>query len=341
MEFGKAVFIAGALAISLPFPNDVRAQALAIGSDGAGTTHNAIASGLAKVASQYSGVNIVVRPFAGPAAWMPLLNSGEIQLGAGSANSLYDAFNGKGSMKTPLKNMRILRAGGGVVMVGFIVPAKSDVTALRGLRGKRVASDFGGHVSVPFSVAGTLAMGGMTWKDVVPVPVSSINNGVDALVGGRLEATWVSLGQPQVREAHFKIGIRYLPLENTPEALAIARDKIFPGIKIAVATKGPVPGVEGDTPMLTYDTYLLAHEGLANERVRAVLQALWDHTDSLAKTHRALEGFNHANAVTESAVAPYHPAAVSFYKEKGVWTSRADKLQEELLAQAKPVKASR
>ena len=332
------IAVGAALAGSTMAAHDARAEVLAFAADRPGTTFNAMASGMAKIVDESGSVNLLVRPYAGPAAWAPLLNNGEVKLGAISAISTWQAFNGKGDIKTPLKNFRILRSGEGSLMLGFIAPAKSDIRTIKDLRGKRVSSNFGGHIGISTSIEGTMAIAGLTWKDVTPVPVVGANDGIDALVANRLDATWASLGQPQAREADVKIGIRYLPIPNTPEALAILRDKVFPAAQIAIAKKGSVPGVDEDTPMLSYDAYLVANKDLSDETVRKILTALWDKTDELVKVQKALAGFVHKAAVTDAPVAPYHPAAVAFYKEKGVWDAAAEERQQKLL---KEITASR
>jgi uncharacterized protein len=173
---------------------------------------------------------------------------------------------------------------------------------------------------------------GLGWKDVVQVPVVGIVNGIDALVSGRLDATWAALGQPQVREAHAKVGVRYLTLENSPKALELVRKIAFPGAQLVNIPANTAPGVEGDTTMMTYDSYLVSTDQLPADTVRKVLAALWDRNAELVGTHRNLAGFTRDRAVTTSVVIPYHPAAIAFYKEKGVWSDAAEKANAATLA---------
>jgi TRAP transporter TAXI family solute receptor len=325
-----------ALALAVAFatvPPAARAQSLALATDAAGTTVNTIGSGMAKVIAQGAGINVAVRPFAGPDAWLPILGRNEIQLGAVSSFTAWESYAQKGASGAPVvKNMRLLQSGSGSLYVGYLVLAKSDIHAVKDIKGKRVSSAFGGHSAVINSIGSTLAGAGLTWKDVVPVPVVGIVNGIDALVSGRLDVTWAALGQPQVREAHAKVGVRYLPLENSPKALELVRKIAFPGAQLVPIKANAAPGVEREITMMTYDSYLVGTEQLPAETVRKVLAALWDRNAELVATHRNLAGFTRERAVTPVLVVPYHPAAIAFYKEKGVWTETAEKANAAALA---------
>src|SRR3546814_19265290 len=119
---------------------------------------------------------------------MPLLDSGEVQLGAVSANSAWQACNGADNVKVALKNFRILRSGQGSLMLGLVVAADSDIDQLEDLRGKRVSSDSGGHLSITNSLTVALAIGGLTWDDVAYVPVVGAPDGISQLTAARLYA---------------------------------------------------------------------------------------------------------------------------------------------------------
>jgi len=196
---------------------------LTIATDRIGTTFNAIGSGMAKVVSQFSPLTIIVRPFSGPDAWLPALNQGELHLGAVSAFSSWQAYHAKAEYKEPLPNLRLLRSGEGSLMLGFVVPAKSGIRSVKDLKGKRVSAGWGGHTAIISSVTSALEAAGLKWSDVVEVPVVGAADGVQALMEGRLDASWASFGMPQVRQADARIGVRYIPLESSPQALEIYR----------------------------------------------------------------------------------------------------------------------
>ena len=129
---------------------------------------------------------------------------------------------------------------------------------------------------------------------------------------------------PIAREVHAKVGIRYLSFEQEENSLKILREKIFPGAQLVTMKANEKLGLETDTTMITYESYLLVNKDVDGAAIKTVLSALWDHTDTLTKIHRGLAGFTNDRAVTNLPVVAYHPAAIEFYKEKGVWTKEAD-----------------
>jgi len=330
----RQVMTGAVLGVALTFAGTAGAQVVALATDKAGTTFNTMGTAVASVVSENSSLKIIVRPYAGPAAWVPVMNTGEVGLGVMSANSAFQSFTGNNETKTAHKNFRIVMAGEGSLMLGFLVRKDSPIKTYADLKGKRISSEFGGHLSIGNSLAASLEIAGYGWNDVTPVPVVGANDGIEALVADRLDATWASLGQPAAREADTQVGVRYLGAPNTPEAEAIYQKMVFPGARISVAKDGAVPGLIGDTPLLSYDAYIVVNKDVSDEVVGKLVTALWDNNEKLWAAHRSMSGFTHKAAVTTAPVAPYHPAAVAFYKAKGVWDAAAEAKQAKLMAES-------
>jgi len=313
-------------------PVGAAAQTIAMATDQPGTTFNTLGAAIANAASRNSPINVIVRTYAGPAAWAPVLNSGEVAVGVMSSNSAYQGFTGQNEQNTAYTNMRLVRSGDASLQLGFLVRADGPIQSFDDLGGKRVSSDFGGHLSIGNSLLASLTIAGLTWDDVTPVPVTGANDGIEALVAGRLDATWASLGQPRAREADSQVGVRYLSAPNTPEAEAIFQEYVFPGARISTAPDGVVPGVLGDTNLLSYDTYVVAHKDVPDAVIAAFLEGMWEGTDELADVHPALIGFTREASVTSAPVIPYHDAAIAFYQGRDMWTEEDQARNDALLA---------
>ena len=297
---------------------------LSIATDRIGSLYNALGSGFAKTISQYSKIMVVVRPFTGPDAWLPALDKGEIELGSLSAAIAWYPYNAVGPpYLTPLTNLRLLRSGKEASLIGFVVAKNSGIKTIKDLKGKRVPVGFGGHIMTLKTLGAMLKTEGLDWADVVQIPVTGIPDALNALGEGRVDVAWGAIGTPTVRELDVKMGVRFLPVKDDPKSLEILRTNIFPGVQLVTVKKGSGPGVLEDIPMQTYDSYLIACANLNDETVTAILNTLWDHTNDLLPMHSAFKSFTREAAVTSLPVIPYHPAAIRFYKEKGVWKEEA------------------
>jgi TRAP transporter TAXI family solute receptor len=309
------------------------AQTLILATDRVGTGFNAAGSGLAKIITEGSSLRVIVRPFGGPDAYLDPLESGEVQLAAISATSTHWAAAGKNPSGKVYKNLRILRSGAGGVRLTFAVARDSDIKSLADLRGHKVASNYGGHAVLKTSTTATLATAGLTWNDVQPVPVTGAVEGVRELGTGRVDASWAAFGMPIAREVNAKIGIRYLSFDNSAKTMGILKERLFPGSKLVMMKANPKMGVDQDSYFLSFDSYLVANKDLDDATVKTILEALWKETDQLVKIHRNLRGFTHNEAVTTVPMVPYHPAAVAFYKEKGVWSAAAEAANNKAMKQ--------
>ena len=240
-----------------------------------------------------------------------------------TASSTYAEVTGENNSKRVHKDIRILRAGPNVLRLGFIVRKNSNIKSVSELKGRKLTSDFGGHSVLPRSIAAGLSNGGLTWADVIKVPVTGVVDGVKSFGAGRTDSSWASVGMPAVREIHAQNPVRFLSFDNSPAALKKMREIMFPGLKFARFNK-PIPSLSIFHPVnvITYDTYLLASKDLDNAIAAKLVAALWKGTDAFVKSSPIFRGFAQKNAVTDLPMAPYHPAAIAFYKGKGLWTKK-------------------
>lgn len=298
-----------------------------------GSLYNALGTGLASVLTRHSPFLVRVQPFAGPPAWLPSMDQGETDMGLLTSADAVLSSRAMVLYKKPYKNTRILTVGGAVYF-GFYVAKDAPIETVADLRGKRIPTDFPGIPIVKLSTTASLATAGLTYDDIVKVPVSDLAAAGQAFLEGRTDAGWVGVGGPVVDEANARIkgGVKYISVISAPEA-AKRMAEIYPGSYPGVVKAGTSTGIVKDTTFLGNDIYLVATKDLSDETAYQVIKTLWEYNSELGAAFHLLKSWLHDRMVSTRAVIPYHPGAVKFFKEKGVWSKEMDEIQAKLLKQ--------
>lgn len=298
----------------------------------AGSLYNAIGVGLATVISRHSPMTVRVQTSAGPPAWLPSMESGDTELGVLTSADAVTSYKGIVIYKKRFRNTRILAVGGSLKL-GFYVAKNSEIQTVVDLKGKRIPTDFPGAPIVKLSSTAGLATAGLTYNDITKVPVSDLNAGAQAFLEGRTDAGWHTAGAPAVEEANArKGGIRFISVVSTPEA-ARRMGEIYPGSFPSMLKAGSATGVVKDTTFLTSDIYLVAAKTLSEEAAYEILKVIWENNHELGPAHPALREWTRDRMASDKPFIPYHPGAVKFFKQKGVWTKEMDSLQAKLLSE--------
>jgi TRAP transporter TAXI family solute receptor len=317
-------------------------------SHAVGTSHHGWVTAASKVASDHSSIMVVVSPTAGPPAWVPLMNkSGNPELGSAHTMDAWWAYTGKIS-PTPVPgqmlgtkpfyeaspNLRVLMAGPRMA-TGFLVRADSPIKTAKDLKGKRVASGYLAQPSALVSmVADVLNAGITTLDDFVRVQVPGPVPGVKAVQEGRADATNAAVGMGVVAEADATVGVRFLPGSIDPEDIKRATN-VYPGGTYKMWKAGPA-GIKVDTPLWTYVAFCMTSVHLPDAVAYELLTAWWKYYEETWSLHPAFKGWTSEMFVIKDTTVPYHDGAIKFYKERGVWGSTMDKIQERLLKGESP-----
>jgi len=75
-------------------------RSVTVASNPPGTVFYALASGLAKVASEGTPFQMVVQPYSGTSTFLPLLNTGEIDFGINNAVDMALSYQGPERLKS-------------------------------------------------------------------------------------------------------------------------------------------------------------------------------------------------------------------------------------------------
>ena len=313
MKYLKAFCVAWAVLGAATASN---AQTVSVGTAPQGSASYLTGSAVAKIMFDKAHLRARAIPQGGSQVSINLANKGELDFGIVITPPLVQAWHGEGSFKSKQSNVRavaILRT----LHAGFLVRAKSNIHSPADFKGKRVASGFTRLRVAGLMFDAALAASNVDKKDLTLVPEPTGGRAVDDLVAGRLDLTHFSLTSAKVREANAQVGIRFVSMPNSPEALAKV-NKVLPGLFIETVNPSPnIPGITKPTNVIAAKYVLMARAGVPDDVVYKVVKALHDNRKALVETYQGMKGFD-PNAMYLDFGVPYHSGALKYYKQIGL-----------------------
>jgi TRAP transporter TAXI family solute receptor len=312
-------------------------RTLTVASNPPGTVFYALASGLAKIAGEGAPFQLIVQPYSGTSTFLPLLNTGEVDFGVNNAVDLALSYQGPERLKiggrnpfqhTP--NVRLIMRGS-VLMTALLVRKDSPIKTIHDIRGKRLTGEYPAQLANWYNLFGFLTGAGLKWEDVKIVPVPAVNEGIDALIQGRADVSLSAIDSAKVKEADAAVGIKHISLDCSPEGEKRLR-RAVPGYYPHWLKRGQATGIAEDTCVNAYDIYLTGHKGLQDRIVESVLKNIWEKTEKLVPLHPGFKDWTRQRSVDAEVTLPFHPAAMEFYKARGVWSAAVDENHRKLLA---------
>jgi hypothetical protein len=314
--------LAAVAAASAIIVGTAQAQTLSIGTSPVGTLNYSVGNALGKVMTDEAGQRARVVPFGGGQQILPLIGKKELELSISTATDTLYAFQGKEDFNgNPSPTLRVI----GKVFpfsIGWYVKKDSPYKSLIDLKGKKVAIGFTANsAQLRFFRAG-FAVYGVTEKDFDGVPVPHVVRGADDFMQGKVEASTFAVGAGKMAEVNTKVGgIRFMEMPNTPEATARLK-AIMPTAYFAVLKPEPAfAGVLEPTTLLFEDYVIMGGTQIADDAAYKIAKVLYESQDKLASIAKTFGRYDKAKLASDRGV-PFHPGAIKYYREKGIWTGK-------------------
>ena len=252
------------------------------------------------------------------------MNKGEMVMGLNSSLDSGLAVAGKERFKEPIKNVRLL-ARVWILPYAYMVKESSGIKTLDDLRGKKVVVNVKTNVSLALTNRTVLSTAGMTEKDVTAVDSGGVVAGINMVVEGRADATTVALAMPAMRKTHATVpgGLRILGLGKLANDEMLAKG-IAGLYSMNVKPTKRYPFVREPLTIAAFDTYLNAGSQVDAEDAYMLVKSLHTNWKKLQKDYAPLRGTPIDGLAPANTSMPYHPGAIKYYKEAGLWTAGHD-----------------
>ncbi|GGL76351.1 TAXI family TRAP transporter solute-binding subunit [Wenxinia marina] len=310
----KATILAAGLAAVGTLP--AAAQTLGIGTMGQGTSGYSMGAAIASVLAD-AGIDAVVQPATGTSAFLPLVDSGELDFGIANAIEIAEAHEGQVAFEgRPLENVRMV-ARLFPFRVGVFVRDDSDIMSVEDLAGHSATYGFTAQVTLNRVMDAYLATGGLTGDDIEQVLVPNVVRGADDFAAGSVEAAMFAMGSGKVTETDAAVGgLRFLPLSDDPEAEARMQEIVPQAYIGTVEPAENLTGVDEAMPAMFYDYVLVAGAHVPDEVVQEAVMALQQNQEALAASFGNFSEMD-PDALYSDIGVPYHDGAMAAYQELG------------------------
>lgn len=304
-------------------------KAMTVGSSPVGGNYYVLATSIGEKASKALGISVTPEATTGSSQNISLIQQGEMEMSFGTSHSLYEAVHGIGEFEKLGKAKISLLWNAYPVPFLTVVRSESGIKTYGDLKGKKYMADLTGSPTSKLLATELLGQHGLTRKDVNVLPFSAKEEGItgmtektiDAFVlGSAMKPTGAFL---QIQDA---VDAYYLPLGEQEAKNIITKFPFF------VETIIPANNYENQKePLraLSWNTVFLSSADLPEDLVYEFMKSVWDNIDALGTMSPIFKSWTLENAVKDP-ISPFHPGAIKYYKEKGVWTPELEQKQQEL-----------
>jgi TRAP transporter TAXI family solute receptor len=300
-----------------------QAQTISIGTSPVGSLNHSLGNALGTVLTEQAALKVRVVPFGGGQQFLPLIHKQELEMAIPSATDVVFAYQGKEDFSgNPSSSLRVI-ATVFPYYIGWFVKKDAPYKTLADLKGKRLPIGFTANSAQRRVHLAGLAGEGLKESDFEGVPVPHVVRGADDFMQGKVEGTTFAVGAGKVAEVDSKLGgIRFLNMSDTPDARARIKQVMPTTYPSVLQPAKEYVGILAPTTVLFEDYLVVAGAQMSDDDAYKVAKALYEHQDKLASIARAFARYNKEELGKDHGV-PFHPGAIKFYREKGIWPGKS------------------
>lgn len=277
------------------------------------------------------GVNLRVIPGRNDVSRLATLLAERVHFSAGGSEAVY-AQEGVLNFASRIWGPQPLRA----LMSNFssscsftlATAADTNIERIADIKGKRVTW-VQGSPSLNNALTALLAYGNLTWDDVERVEVGGYNASIEAVINDRADVVGGACNSPPfLRLEASPRGLKFISFPHDDLEAVQRTRSILPWYVTHVATEGPTLPPEGIEVFTSAYPLLVGLDTADDILVYNLVKVMHEQFDDYKDAAPGAGGWLMERQKFESAFIPYHPAAIRYFREIGVWSDEAQANQE-------------
>jgi TRAP transporter TAXI family solute receptor len=294
---------------------------LSVGTAPVGGTFYVIGNAIAQTVSNNStelGWQVNSEATKGTQENIRRIVAGELDFGLANAAISYFAIRGEGDWKKVYQIRTVMTLAPQIAL--FITTESSGVKSIADLKGKRVVVGPAG-AGFEYFVGPILNAHGVRFEDFTAL-YNTQASAVDMLSDGSAAAAFLGGAVPtsSIVQACASQDIVFVPFDENARQQLIAN---YPFFHEAIIVNGTYADQTEDFMGLNVgNMHLIASATEDEETVYNFTKILYEHRAEVVAQHAAGKSINANNVVKETGT-PFHPGAVRYFQEIGIWPDSA------------------
>ena len=292
---------------------------MVIVTGGTGGVYFPYGGGLARIlSSKLPNTEMTAEVTGGGVDNMKLINNGEADIGFVTADSAFDAINGtdvyKDTGKIPACAIVTLYQS----FIHIVSMADANINTVADMKGKRVSVGSAGS-STEGVADRILDAAGLDPRRDITRDNLGVAESVSAMKDRKLDAMfWVGgLPTAAVTDLVTTPGMRATFIPGQPY-IEPMRAKFGPLYTPFTLPKSVYAGVDADVPGIGIANILFVNANMSESMVSDILKTIFDNLAEVSQIHPEAKSLNLKDSASPTSI-PFHPGAIKFYQERGVW----------------------
>jgi hypothetical protein len=292
---------------------------LSIATGGTGGVYYPYGGGIAKIISEnIPNVEATAEVTAASVDNLKFLRDRKADIAFVTADTLFDAVEGRDvfeGSKLPVRALASLYEN----YTQVLTLDSSGVKTLSDMKGKVISTGSPGSGTEVTAFRVLEAVGINPATDIRKQSLGVVQS-VDALKDGKIDAFFFNGGLPTaaILDLAHSPGFRVRMVANA-EALAVLHRNYGESLyALGIVPAGTYAGVEEDIPVVSITNILAVHENMPEQLAFDITRTLFERQAELVAIHPEAKKLSLQSAIQNSP-AMFHPGAIRYYREQGVW----------------------
>ncbi len=294
---------------------------VSLGAAPIGGAFNAVGNDLASVLNDHKGENnwkVQAKATKGSQENIRRLVKGELQIALSNSAISYFAVRGEGDWDEKYEIQAVMTLAPNVAM--FITREDSGIKTVSQLKGKNVVVGPAG-AGFDMFVRPILEEHGVKMEDFGKKMNDTQTGAVELMADGKADAAFLGGAVPTsaVTQACSNQDIFFIPFDPAIRTKLVEKYPFFSPVTIP---KEKYKDLKADYAGLNVGSmHLIASKDADEELIYQLTKTIWENRESIA--HPAAKKFINEKNAARYTGTDFHPGAIRFYKEIGIWKDTA------------------